>query len=186
MAPQLTPRRGHLGIKSILNDMVDVLPPENTSNTAYMRIHTTFGLLQSTIKNAENTTDYDPAKQYKEVQELEKVLRKRLIDLKSKKGIPEKMQNCLDELRDAVAEALNQGVDMDWMIRGFEEMVVAPEPTLAEKSSIKPEKYVKESQFKKVWDELKAEKEKNRVLNRENNELVMRLMRMEAGLRFRR
>ncbi|KAF1950755.1 hypothetical protein CC80DRAFT_598012 [Byssothecium circinans] len=182
MTPQNSPRRGHMGIKAILDDMVTVLPPEATTNPAYTRIHTTFGLLQRTIKNAEDTSTHSPEKQYKELSELEKVLRKRLTDLKARKGIPEKMQSCLDELRDAVAEALEQGVTVDWMIKGFEEMVEAPVPTLEERARMKPEKYVKESMYKKVWDECKAEKEKNRVLNRENNELVMRVKRLESEI----
>lgn len=178
MAANATPRRGHIGIKAILDDMVGVLPPENTTNMAYMRVHTTFGLLPQCIKKAE--TSDDPSKQYRELQKLEEALRKRLEDLKAKKGIPQKMQNCLDELRDAIKEALEQGVDMDFMIKGYEEMIVAPEPTLEEKMLRRPERMVTESRFKKLWEALKEEKKKNAELNQENNELTMRLKRVEA------
>lgn len=179
MATTAVPRRGHLGIKAILDDMVQVLPPENTNNLAYMRVHTTFGLLPQCLRKAEQSED--PSKQYRELQKLQEALRKRLLDLKAKKGIPPKMQNCLDELRDAITEALDRGVNMDFMIEGYEEMLVAPEPTLEEKSLRRPERMVTESRYKKLWDELKEEKRKNAELNRENNELVMRLKRMEAG-----
>jgi predicted RNase H-like nuclease (RuvC/YqgF family) len=178
MAANAAPRRGHLGIKAILDDMVAVLPPENTSNPAYMRVHTTYGLLPQCLRKAEQSED--PSKQYRELAKLEEALRKRLQDLKAKKGIPPKMQDCLDELRDAIVDALEQGVDMDFMIKGFEEMLAAPEPTLEEKTLRRPERMVTESRYKKLWDELKEEKRKNAALNKENNELIMRLKRMEA------
>ncbi|KAJ4300930.1 hypothetical protein N0V90_003019 [Kalmusia sp. IMI 367209] len=180
MANQPAPRRGHLGIRTITEDMVDVLPPENTSNIAYMRIHTTFGLMKGCLDNAEQGKD--PAKQYKELQKLEETLRKRPHDLKAKKGIPPKMQSCLDELRDAIKEALEQGVDMDFVIKAFEDMVVAPEPTLAEKEARKPPRMVSEKRLKEVWNELKEEKAKNKKLNEENNELAIKLKRAEAEM----
>lgn len=171
-------RHGHLGIKLILEDMVGVLPPENTNNSGYMRVHTTFGLLSQTVKQAEESDD--PSRQYRELKKLEEALRQRLLDLKAKKGIPAKMQSCLDELRDAITEALEEGVDTNFMIRAFEDMVAAPEPTLEQQALKRPERMVSESRFKKLWDELKAEKQKNEKLNRENNELALRLKRVEA------
>jgi hypothetical protein len=178
MATNATLRRGHVGIKAILDDMVAVLPPENTTNMAYMRIHTTFGLLPQCIRKAE--TSDDPSRQYRELQKLEEALRKRLQDLQAKKGIPTKMQKCLDELRDAIREALEQGVDTDFMIQGYEDMVAAPEPTLEEKTLKRPERMVTERRFKDLWEELKEEKRKNADLNRENNDLVLRLKSAQA------
>jgi len=178
MATNVTPRRGHPGIKAILDDMVEVLPPENTSNMAYMRVHTTFGLLPQCLRKAEQSDD--PSKQYRELQKLEEALRKRLLDLKAKKGIPPKMQDCLDELRDAIKEALERGVDIEFMIQGYEEMIATPEQHLEQKTLKRPERMVTESRYKKLWDELKEEKRKNAKLNRENNELIIRLKRIEA------
>jgi len=171
-------RRGHAGICAIIEDMATVLPPENTTNPAYMRIHTTFGLIKTSLNQAE--TDADPGRQYKELQKLEQALRKRLHDLKAKKGIPEKMQSCLDELRDAINEALRQGIDLDFMIQGLEAMLAEPEPTLKEKMARTPQKLVSEKRVIEVLEELKETKAQKEKLNKENNDLALRLKMAEA------
>lgn len=178
MSTQQTARRGHHGIRAITEDMVSVLPPENTSNPAYMRIHTTFGLLKGCLDAAEQSPN--PSKQYQELQKLEQTLRQRLIDLKSKKGIPAKMQACLDELRDAVKEALERGVDADFVIQAFENMIAAPVAPLEERDSRRPPRMVSEKRLKEVWELYKAEKEKNRKLNEENNRLAIAMKGSQA------
>lgn len=178
-------RRGHVGIRSIVEDMVEVLPPENTNNPAYLRCHTTFGLLKNCLDKAEQGDK--PEKQYKELHILEDTLRKGLDALNPVKPIPQPMLVLLNELRDAAKDAMDQGVDMDYMIKSFEDMVVKPEPTLAEKEARKPPKMVTDKCLKEVWEELKQAKEANKKLNTENNELIMKLKRAEAEIgRLRR
>jgi hypothetical protein len=159
MDQNAAPRRGHTGIKAILDDMMAVL-------------------LTKCVRQAEESPE--PSKQYRELQQLEAAFRKRLLDMKASKGIPAKMQACLDELRDAIAEALERGVDTDYMIAAYEKMVVTPLPSLQEQTLKRPERMVTETRYRKVCEELKEEKRKNTALNKENNELVMRIKRMEA------
>lgn len=180
MTTHPAPRRGHVGIRDITVDMVQFLPPENTQKIAYMRAHTTYGLLKGCLNKAEQCDN--PVKQYKELQALEESLRKRLDALNPIKPIPKPMLILLDELRDAIKEALDHGVDVDFVIKSYQDMIVTPEPTIAEKEARKPPKMVTEKRLKEVWEELKQTKEANRKLNQENNNLAMKLKRAEAEI----
>ncbi|KAF2255316.1 hypothetical protein BU26DRAFT_153879 [Trematosphaeria pertusa] len=155
-----------------------VLPPERPNNPSYRGCRTTFGLMQQCITNAENSEH--PNVQYRELQKLEQTLRQRLHALDAKKGIPEKMTSCLDELRDAVQEAFEEGIDTDFILKGFEQMIEEDEPTLEERDAKKLRKMVPEERLKKVWEQLKEAREKNRKLTNENNDLAMRLKRVQA------
>lgn len=53
MANQQAPRRGRTAIRSIIEEMVGVLPPEKAGNPAYVRCHTIFGLLKGCLDKAE-------------------------------------------------------------------------------------------------------------------------------------
>lgn len=89
MESQTAPRRrGPVGIRHILDDIICVLPPEN-NNPAYMCCHTTFSLLQRTIKYAEESTTRE--KDCLKLQKLEVAFRKPLSDLRARKGVPLKM-----------------------------------------------------------------------------------------------
>ena len=185
MVNQQAPRRGHAAIRSIIEEMVGVLPPEKAGNPAYVRCHTTFGLLKGCLDKAEQGDS--PEKQYKELQIVEDTLRRRLDSLNPVKPIPEPMLILLDELREAVKEALEHGVNTDFVIKSLEDMIAAPEPTLAEKDTRRPPKMVTETRLKHVWDELQQTKEANRRLNDENNDLALRLKRAESEIeRLRR
>lgn len=93
----------------------------------------------------------------------------------------------LDEVREAVKEALEHGVDTDFVIKSLEDMNAAPEPTLAEKDTQRPPNMVTETHLKHVWDELQQTKEANRRLSDENNDLALRLKRAGSEIeRLRR
>lgn len=178
MESQRVPRHGHAAIRQIVEQMVHVLPPEKPGNSAYLRCHTTFGLLKGHLDKAEQGDN--PRKQYEELQDVEAALRKRLDSLNPTKPIPEPMLVLLDELREAVKDALGRGVDDDFLIQSLQDMIDAPEPTLQEKDNRRPPKMVTEARLKKVWDELQQTKEANRRLNEENNELALKLKRAQS------
>lgn len=107
MARELQHRSGHAGIRAILDDIFGVLPPEHRAgNPGYKRCRTTFGLMQSFLLKAE--TSDNPIKDYIELQKIEPALRQRLQDLKSAKGVPANMTQCLDELKHAFAEMMEK------------------------------------------------------------------------------
>jgi hypothetical protein len=172
MPPVPPHRRGHAGVRAILDDIFTVLPPEY-GKPEYKRCRTTFGLLQSFFNKAE--TSEDPKKEYVEVQKMELALRQRLLALPSTKGVPPKMIQCLDELKVAIAEVIQMG----WSIKDDE--VLKMEEMQLGKEEVSPKVNIKiKDQLQKYKSALAEEKTKNRLLNEEINRVAMRLRAVEA------
>ncbi|KAJ4337144.1 hypothetical protein N0V95_008401, partial [Ascochyta clinopodiicola] len=123
------PRRGHAAVSAIISDMAPYLPPSTVDRPGYKHCRTTYGLLTTTYKRAENSAT--PSKVYKELQQLEYELRRRLQNLDAAKGVPTQMTQLLDELKDALEQALSGGVDTEFLIEGVREL-------LEEKLEIQP------------------------------------------------
>jgi hypothetical protein len=165
-------RIGHAQIGKIIEDMEALLPSESIDRADYRACRTTYGLLSTTYKRANDSNS--PMKEYRELRELESVLRKRLSNLNPTKGLPRKFKAPLDDLRTGIDNALKDGVGIDFIIRGLRDVLEdKPDATPAPKEA--PVKMVSEKRFKKVWDDWKSEQEKNRKLNEENNRLTMEL-----------
>jgi hypothetical protein len=172
---KLQPRIGHAQIGKIIEDMEALLPSESIDRADYRGCRTTYGLLSTTYKRANDSND--PTKEYRELKELEKELRKRLTDL-DPRGLPRKFQDPLDDLKTGIDNALRDGVGIDFIIRGLRDILEEkPDATPAPKEA--PNKMVSEKRFKKVWDDWKLEQEKNRKLNEENNRLTLELKRYQ-------
>lgn len=173
MSTPPTHRRGHAGLRAILNDIFTVLPPEY-GLPEYKRCRTTFGLLQSFFNKAE--TSDDPKKEYIEVQKMEPALRQRLLALTSTKGVPIKMTQCLDELKVAIAEVIETG----WSFKD-DEVLRLEDLQLEKEEEVPPKLNIKiKDKVQKYKDALAEEKTKNLLLNEENNRLVLRLRSVEA------
>ncbi|KAF2876658.1 hypothetical protein BDV95DRAFT_561286 [Massariosphaeria phaeospora] len=110
MTAKVTYRSGHAGIRKILDDMHDVLPPERNGNTLYLRCRTMYGQIQTLHLKAEASDN--PTKLYIEMQKLLPTLTEYLKNLKAKKGIPTKMAECLNELN-VVLEAIVDGIELE-------------------------------------------------------------------------
>jgi hypothetical protein len=163
---------GHAQIGKIIEDMEANLPSELVDRADYRMCRTTYGLLSTTYKRANDSNK--PMTEYKELQELEKMLRKRLTELDAARGLPQKFKGPLDNLKAGIEHALADGVGIDYIIRGLRDIVEEkPDATPAPKTA--PVKMVTETRYKKVWDDWKAEQEKNRKLNEENNRLTLEL-----------
>jgi hypothetical protein len=173
MSTPPTHRRGHAGLRDIINDIFIVLPPEY-GLPEYKRCRTTFGLLRSFFNKAE--TSEEPKKEYIEVQKMELALRQRLLALPSTKGVPVKMIECLDELKVAVAEVIETG----WSFKG--DVVLKLENLhLGKEEEVQPKLNIRiKDKVHKYKDALVEEKTKNMLLNEENNRLVLRLRTVEA------
>lgn len=170
-------RRGHAAIGAIISDIESYLPPPNNNTKGYPACRTTFGLLTTFHQRATDSTA--PEKEYKELQQLERDLRRRIYGLESKKGVPPQMTYLLDELRDALSTALEEGVTVDFIIEGLEDVLEEkPEAQPAPKES---RKMVSEARFVKVWNELKAAKARIEQLNQENNTLTIKVKRLEMA-----
>ncbi|KZM23219.1 uncharacterized protein EKO05_0008336 [Ascochyta rabiei] len=173
-------RRGHAAIGAMISDMGPYLPPDTVDRPGYKHCRTTYGLLTTTYKRAENSDT--PSKVYKELQQLESELRRRLQNLNASKGIPAKMTQFLDELKAALELALSEGVDADFLIEGICDLLKEkPENQPAPK----PERVrmVPETKYKRVKAELAEANRKIQKLNEENNSLIMYVRRLEAGRR---
>ncbi|KAI8935703.1 hypothetical protein NX059_007224 [Plenodomus lindquistii] len=173
---QTRARRGHAAIAAIISDMENYLPPPNTSRPGYAGCRTTYGLLTRFHQQAESSSS--PAKEYKELQQIETDLRRRITSLDAKKGVPEKMTLLMNELRDALAAALAQGLTTDYFLESAQALVDGEPETIAE-AKIDRE-MVPRRRLVKVWDELKAAQERIRRLNEENNRLALRVMQLEG------
>ncbi|KAF1838343.1 hypothetical protein BDW02DRAFT_586016 [Decorospora gaudefroyi] len=163
---------GHGQIGKIIEDMEKDLPSESVDRPDYRRCRTTYGLLSTTYRRANDSND--PEKEYKELQQLEKCLRDRLANLDPSKGLPRKFNGPLDALKDGIDNALNQGVTIEFLIRGLKD-VLEEKPNATPAPKPDPVKMVSGARFKKVYEELAIEKKKNKTLNEENNDLVRRL-----------
>ncbi|KAF9692398.1 hypothetical protein EKO04_009447 [Ascochyta lentis] len=170
-------RRGHAAIGVIISDMEPYLPPDTIDRPGYKHCRTTYGLLTTTYKRAESSDA--PLKVYKELQQLETELRRRLRNLNASKGIPAKMIQYLDELKAALEQALSEGVDADFLIQGISDL-------LEEKPEIqpapKPERVLMmpDTKYKKVKAELVEANRRIQKLNEENNSLILYVRKLEA------
>lgn len=169
-------RRGHAAVAAIISDIENYLPPANNSKSGYAGCRTTYGLLTRFHVRADKSET--PEKEYKELQQTERDLRRRIHSLESKKGIPEAMAQLLNELRDAIADALAQGITTDFFINGMEDLLDDnPDVQAAPKEN---RKMVTETRYKKIWDELAAAKKLIAKLNAESNALQLENRRLNA------
>ncbi|CAE7177171.1 hypothetical protein PTNB85_03078 [Pyrenophora teres f. teres] len=172
----MTSPPGHGQIGKIIEDMEEMLPSESIDRADYRGCRTTYGVLSMTYKRANDSNN--PAREYKQLQDIEKSLRERLTNLDVTKGLPRKFQDPLDRLRNGVEDALGKGVTVDFLIQGMRDMLEEkPDATPAPKPE--PVKMVSGARHKALVDALSAEREKNRKLNEENNRLAMLLKQYE-------
>jgi hypothetical protein len=152
--------------------MEELLPSETIDRADYKKCRTTYGVLSTTYKRANDSNT--PEKEYKELQELEKCLRHRLSNLDPTRGLPRKFQRPLDDLKAGIDGALGNGVSVDFLIEGLKDVLNEnPDATPAHKPE--PNRLVPEKRLKKVLGELRNEKDKNRKLNEENNRIILEL-----------
>ncbi|KAG9196419.1 hypothetical protein G6011_01540 [Alternaria panax] len=167
---------GHGQIGKTIEDMEELLPSESIDRADYRACRTTYGRLSTAYKRANDSND--PAKDYKELQALEKTLRHRLSNLDAKRGLPRKFQGPLDDLKSGVDDALENGVSVEFLIQGLKDALEEkPDATPAPKSV--PTKMVSEKRFKTVLEELRNEKDRNRTLNEENNRITLELKKYQ-------
>jgi small-conductance mechanosensitive channel len=169
-------RTGHAAVAAILSDMDRYLPSATINRQDYQRCRTVYGLMNMTYRRIDSSTE--PEREYKELQAFEQDLRTRLNNLDAAKGIPIKMTEYLDELKTAIDAALAEGVTMDFLMQGITDMLEdkpnaqpEPQPELA--------KMMPDTKYKKVRAELADAKAKIRKLNEENNQLTMKVKRLE-------
>jgi len=171
-----TARRGHAAVAAILADMDHYLPSDTINRQDYRRCRTVYGLMNTTYRRIDDSEH--PAKAYKDLQGLEAELRIRLNNLNAAKGIPLKMREYLDELRDVIGDALARGISTEFLLEGITDMIdgnhnsqTNPQPKLA--------KMMPDTKYKKVCADLAEAKKKIQKLNEENNALTMRVKRLE-------
>lgn len=171
------PRRGHAAIGAILKDMGPYLPPDTIDRPGYKHCRTTYGLLTTTYQRAVDSPT--PDKVYTELQHLEHDLRRRLANLSAAKGVPAQMTSYLDELRDALQCAVEQGVDAAFVMQGLVDMLADESEAVP---APRPERVrmVPDTQLKQVRAELAEARRKIRELNEENNKLVLCVRKLEA------
>jgi chromosome segregation ATPase len=169
-------RVGHAAIGAILLDMDRYLPSITINRPDYRRCRTVYGLMNTTYRRID--TSKNPEKGYRELQDLEQDLRRSLDNLEAKKGIPVKMTQYLDELKNAIDDALAEGVTVDFLTQGIVDMLQEqpnaqpdPQPELA--------KMIPDTKYKKVRAELAEAKKKIQKLNEENNALAVKVKRLE-------
>lgn len=170
-------RRGHAAIGAIISDMEPFLPPDTVDRPGYKHCRTTYGLLTTTYKQAEHSEA--PEKVYKELQHLENELRRRLNNLDATKGIPAEMIRYLDELKKSLDHSVSEGVDADFLIQGFKDIL---EEKPEAQPAPKPQRVlmVPDTKYKKVRAELAEAKKKIQKLNEENNSLILYIRQLEA------
>ena len=170
-------RRGHAAIGAIISDMEPYLPPNTVDRPGYKQCRTTYGLLTTTYKRAENSDA--PEKVYKELQQLGYELRRRLHNLNASKGVPAKMTRFLDELKAALDHAVSEGVDAGFLVQGMADLLEEKPET---QSAPKAERVLMmpDTKYKKAKCELAEARKKIQQLNRENNSLILYIKRLEA------
>ncbi|KAF2630843.1 hypothetical protein BU25DRAFT_334795 [Macroventuria anomochaeta] len=173
----LPSRRGHAAIGAIISDMEPYLPPDTIDRPGYKHCRTTYGLLTTTYKRVENSDA--PEKVYKELQQLENELRRRLHNLNASKGVPVKMTQFLDELRAALEHAMSEGVNANFLIQGMADLLDEKPET---QPAPKPERVLMmpDTKYKKVKAELAEANKKIQKLNEENNSLILYIRKLEA------
>ena len=170
-------RHGHAAIGAIISEMEPYLPPDTVDRPGYKGCRTTYGLLTTTYKRAEDSDT--PEKIYKELRQLENELRRRLNNLNASKGIPAKMTQLLDELKAALEQALSEGVDANFLIQSMSDLLDDKPET---QPAPKPERVLlmPDTKYKKVVAELADAKKKIQQLNEENNSLILYIKKLEA------
>lgn len=190
-------RRGHAAIAAILIDMDRYLPSDTINRQDYRRCRTVYGLMNTAYRRvgesakphkevgckcmrcASNLANFIRAGlQYMDLQDLERELRTRLTSLDAAKGVPVKMTQYLDELKNAIDDALARGITTDFLLEAISDILEdkpnaqpEPQPELA--------KMMPDTKYKKVRAELAAAKLKIQKLNAENNALTMQVKRLE-------
>jgi hypothetical protein len=169
-------RRGHAAVAAILSDMNCYLPSATINRHDYQRCRTVYGLMNTTYRRVE--TFPHPEKEHKDLQGLERDLRARLNNLDAAKGIPAKMTEHLNELKAAIDDALAEGIDTEYFIRGITDML---EDKLNAQPEAQPElaKMMPDTKYKKVKVELAEAREKIRKLSEESNVLMLQTKRLE-------
>ncbi|KAJ4380261.1 hypothetical protein N0V86_004571 [Didymella sp. IMI 355093] len=170
-------RRGHAAIGAVIRDMESFLPPDNIDRPEYKHCRTTYGLLTTIYKQAELSDA--PGNIYKELQQLENELRRRLNNLNATKGVPAKMIGYLDELKAALAHAMSEGVDARFLTQSMEDIL---EEKPEARPMPKPEcvLMVPDTKYKKVRAELLEANKRIQKLNEENNSLILYIRHLEA------
>ncbi|KAH9860729.1 hypothetical protein J1614_012061 [Plenodomus biglobosus] len=169
-------RQGHAAIAAIISDMENYLPPPNNSKPGYSGCRTTYGLLTRFHQRAEKSET--PEKEYQELQQIERDLRRRIMGLEAKKGVPEEMNSLLNELRDAITTALAQGITTDFFLQAAQAQLDEEPETIAQPKENR--KMVSDKRFTKVWNELQEAKKRIGQLNAECNRLQLRVKYLEA------
>lgn len=177
MAP-LPSRRGHAAIGAIISDMEPYLPPDTVDRPGYKHCRTTYGLLTTTYQRAEQSNT--PEKEYKELSQLERELRRRLSCLSASKGVPTQMTDFLDQLSDALEHAVAAGVDLEFLTQGFVDRL---HETEGSQPQPKPDRVrlMPDTKYKKVKAELAEANKKVQKLNDENNALTLYIRKLEAN-----
>ena len=178
MLPAATPtRHGHAAVGAIISSMEPYLPPNTVNRPGYKNCRTTYGLLNTTYQRASSSSS--PEKVYKELQQLEVELRRRLHGLNATKGIPPKTTEYLDQLKTALEHAMEVGVDAEFLIEGIMEQLEERPEAMPEE---KPERVrmVSDTKYKKAKAELAEANKKIQKLNEENNSLTLYVRKLEA------
>jgi hypothetical protein len=116
--------------------------------------------------------------QYADIQGLGRELRTRLTNLDAAKGVPVKMTQYLNELKDALDDALARGVTTDFLLEGLSDML-EDKPNAQAETQPELAKMMPDTKYKKVRAELAEAKLKMQKLNAENNALTMQVKRLE-------
>jgi hypothetical protein len=113
--------------------------------------------LTTTYKRVEDSDS--PEKVYKELQQLEYELRRRLHNLNASKGVPTKMTQFLNELEAALDHAVSEGVDAGFLIQGMADLLEDKPET---QPAPKPERVLMmpDTKYKKVKAELAVARKK--------------------------
>ncbi|KAH8726287.1 hypothetical protein GQ44DRAFT_771472 [Phaeosphaeriaceae sp. PMI808] len=169
-------RFGHAAVAAILSDMNRYLPSDTIDRADYKRCRTTYGLLNTIYKASEVSAD--PQKEYRELKALEQDLRMRLNNLNATKGVPAKMTQYLDELKDAIEDALIKGVNTDFLMQGITDLI-ENKPNAQSEPQLELAKMIPDTKYKKACAELAEARRKIQKLNEENNALALRVRRLE-------
>lgn len=152
------------------------LPSETIQRPDYRRIRQLYGLMNTTYRLTDASED--PKVQYKELQSLVRDLRRRLNELNAAKGIPAKMTRYLDELKNAIDDALTQGVTMNFIMQGVTDLLT-DKPNAQPENQPEVAKMIPDTKYKKARAELIEARKKIQKLNEENNALTLRVKRLE-------
>jgi hypothetical protein len=172
----MSARVGHAAVAAILCDMDRYLPSDTINRPDYRRCRTVYGLMNTAYRRID--TSKNPEKEYRELQDLEQDLRTRLNNLDAAKGIPVKMTQYLNELKNAIDDALIKGITVDFLMQGIVDML-QEQPNAQPEQQPELAKMIPDTKYKKVRAELAEAKKKIQKLNEENNALAIKVKRLE-------